>query len=304
MAKKCKALRCEVTSPKKIRSNGYCDKHDKLAPTSAVASTEEVEDYASLKQRVTDLEAENSTMKTALKAALKAIDEIRGEMNFQRTSINKSNYQRDELEQYGRKESGRVIEVKEEPLVYNENGGIKETEDCAQVVIDAAAIAGVKIEKGDIQRAHRVGRRKKPSIDAAGNYTTPKPRQIIFKMKDYGKRMNIIKSKRKFREKVEENGPEKFKNAFFVEDLTPLRSKLLWYAKNECNRKFINCHTKEGKILAQTKESQPGEWISLSSPEDFHKHNIDVDIDVINARLKKIQVLKHVSFEPLSNLLQ
>ena len=182
--------------------------------------------------------------------------------------------------------------------------GRSDTEDCAQAVVDAAALAGVTIEKSDIQRAHRVGRRKGTSLDAQGRAITPKPRQIIFKMKDYGKRMSIIKNKKKFHENAVEKDIKKFKKAFIVEDLTPLRSKLLWYAKNQCDNKFQNCHTKEGRILAQTSQSKPSEWISLSTPDDFHKHGVDIDVDILNKGLRKIQILKHVNYECLSDLLQ
>ena len=304
---KCKLSNCEVTSPKKLKNNGYCDKHQHNAPLPKVSTNEE---SADLQKQVETLQAENRTMRTeldtmkfALKAALSAIDGLHAHMNSQIGAMNTSSYERDALEQYGRKESGRYVDVEEEPLVIDDKGNIKDTEDCAQVIVDAAAVAGIEISKDDIQRAHRVGRRRKPFLNNEKRLVNPKPRQIIFKMKDYGKRMNIIKSKRTFRENAAKNGPQKFKNAFCVEDLTPLRSKLLWYAKNKCGNKFSNCHTKEGRILAQTSESKPGEWLSLSSPDDFHKHGIDIDIDILNDGLRKIQVLKDVEFATLSDLL-
>ena len=88
-------------------------------------------------QREGDLEAKNAMTKTALKTALVSLDEIRADMNGLKSSINVSNYRRDELEQYGRKESLRVIDVPEEPLAYIKKGKIV-NEDCAQIIIDAA----------------------------------------------------------------------------------------------------------------------------------------------------------------------
>ena len=156
--------------------------------------------------------------------------------------------------------------------------------------------------KEDIQRAHRVGRRKKPSVDKNGKVITPKPRQIIVKLKDYGKRQSIIKNKRNFQENAKKKNVTKFQNSFIVEDLTPLRSKLLWYAKHQCNGKFKNCHTKNGRILAQTSESE--KWIDLSTPDHFHKHGVDVDIDIINDGLRKMQILKAHNLQNVSHLLQ
>ena len=76
---KCKSTRCEVTSPKKLKRNGYCDKHQHVAPAPKETAT--ASDEKSLLQRMIDVEvenkflkAENSSMKIALKAALAAID--------------------------------------------------------------------------------------------------------------------------------------------------------------------------------------------------------------------------------------
>ena len=246
---KCRASRCEVSSPSKLNSDGYCSKHrSKVAPTQPKATL--VEDNAALSIRIETLEAENKEMRTVLKQVLGALDGIHVHMNMQRASINEATYKRDALNQYGRRESNRWLEVKEAPIEYNENGKIKDTEDCVQLAIDAAAALDIKIEKKDIQRAHRVGKRKKPSTNKdTGRVVIPKPRPVIVKFKDYQTRMSIIKKKRDFQEAVKNNN--KFKDAFIVEDLTPLRNRLLWYAKNHCNKKFQKCHSKDGRILAQ-----------------------------------------------------
>ncbi len=123
-------------------------------------------------------------------------------------------------------------------------------------------------------------------------------------MKDYGTRQSIITQKKKLQDNAKENNSDRFKKAFTVEDLTQLRSKLLWYAKNRCDGKFLKCHTKEGRILAQKVGNlKPDEWISLSSPDEFHAHGVDIDIDVINNGLKRIKVLKPFEFERISDML-
>ena len=299
---KCKSAGCNVSSPSKLKSSGYCDRHKKSVSFSASQSA--TPNQETLLQRVADLEAENASIKTALKTVLVSLDEIRADMNGLKSSINVSNYRRDELEQYGRKESLRVIDVPEEPLAYNEKGKIVDNEDCAQIIIDAADTLGVKVEKQDIQRAHRMGKKKGPVKDPTTGVMKPrKPRQIIVRFKDYNKRLSIVKKKKNLQNVAKEKNIDKLKNAFIVEDLTQLRSKLLWYAKNQCSGKFINCHTKEGKILAQIANSGKDEWVSLSNPDDFHQHGIDVNVDVINKNLHRIQILKDFEFSTLSNLL-
>lgn len=301
MASQCKHHGCTVSSPSKMKKNGYCKLH---SPNQAGIDAEAIlKENESLTQRVLDLETENADMKSVIKKLCGAVDNIHALLNLQRSSINSSSYERDNLEQYGRKESLRIINVPEEKLEYDENGKIKDQEDCAEVIISAAATVDVAIKKSDIQRVHRVGKRKKPIVAKNGNVINPKPRPIIVRMKDYNQRQSILKNKRVLQDNAKERHIKKFESAFMVEDLTPLKSKLLWYAKNHCNKYFSNCHTKDGKILAQTPTSKANEWVSLSTPDDFFKHGIDVDIDVINDRLYRVNVLKHLNFPKYSDLL-
>ena len=173
--RKCKANRCEVSSPSKLNNDGYCNKHkqSKSSPVNTSSPTA-LDQNALLVERVATLEAENFEIKSALKAALNAIDEIHAHMNMQRTSINTSTYKRDALNQYGRKESARLINAKEAPLQYDNEGKIKDTEDCVQLAIDAAEVLDIKLERSDIQRAHRVGKQKLPSVGTDGKMITPK----------------------------------------------------------------------------------------------------------------------------------
>ena len=76
------------------------------------------------------------------------------------------------------------------------------------------------------------------------------------------------------------------------------RSKLLWYAKNKCNGKFINCHTRNGRIRAQLADGD--KWVTISNPDDFYNHVDFIDLDIINKGLKKIQILKDIELPNLS----
>ena len=170
-------------------------------------------------------------MKTTVNSAVNEIHGLVKNINALHASVNISSYQRDELEQYGRKESFRAVDVPEEPIKYDEEGEIIETEDCAAVAMEAAELLGITLKRKDIQRAHRVGRRRVPQVNKrTGLLETPKPRQIIIKLKDYGKRTDIVLNKKNLKTNAK-NKCQKFEEAFIVEDLTPLRSKLLWYTK-------------------------------------------------------------------------
>ena len=64
----------------------------------------------------------------------------------------------------------------------------------------------------------------------------------------------------------------KFKDFFIVEDLTPARSHLLWYAKKTFSHKFHKFHTRNGVIKCKEKsdDSNGGDWKSFENPDDLH----------------------------------
>ena len=64
----------------------------------------------------------------------------------------------------------------------------------------------------------------------------------------------------------------KFKDFFIVEDLTPMRSHLLWYAKKNFAHKFHKFHTRNGVIKCKDKSdvSNDGKWKSMENPDDLH----------------------------------
>ena len=89
-----------------------------------------------------------------------------------------------------------------------------------------------------------------------------KKRQIICKLKCFKKRSKIIFNKKSLCTK------EGFQDCFISEDLTPFRSKLLWYAKKKCDGKFVKVHTRDGLIKAKLKTAPDAkDWITLKSPD-------------------------------------
>ena len=285
MVYKCQRAGCNA---KKGVINGYCRQHHGNSNGNE----------AELHQTVADLVSENTNLKHHLKKATDAITNLYQHFNHLISAVNNSAYQSDEQEQYGRKEAFRVVDLPELPLKFDENGKIKDDEDCKAVAVEAAKLVGVTITKKDIQRAHRIGQRRVP----ANNQPPPKPRQLIVKLKDYSNRTSIVIKKKGLQDAAANAGVNKFSNAYIAEDLTPMRSKLLWYVKNHCNDKFYKCHTREGRIKAHIKGksvSESSSWITLSSPNDLHKHMDTIDIDLLNKGMKKFKILKDI---PVPNL--
>ena len=75
---------------------------------------------------------------------------------------------------------------------------------------------------------------------------------------------------------------------------------MLWYTKKQCNGKFKNCHTRDGRIKAQRTDNE--DWVTLSNPDDFHRFGVNVDIDIMNKGLRKIQILKDLELPNISHL--
>ena len=216
------------------------------------------------------LKEEIQYLKVELETSNSALSNLQSENLQLKQALNLTNFKLDSLEQYGRRENLRLHNILEVPG--NKDDG--ETE-----IIKVAKELNVKLESKDIQRAHRLGK-KKPSAE--------KPRPIIVRFTSYKKRNEIIHAKRNLKKS------EAYKNSFISEDLTPLRAKLLNYCKNECDKKFVLCHTINGKIRfkkSAVKEGLPldedgkdtgtGDWITVTSPDDLFKAGIDVDFEKI-----------------------
>ena len=239
-------------------------------------------------------------LKDTVQAVLDELKAARKENNFLRTQVNLCHYQRDSLSQYGRREAFRLNKL-EEKEKENPTDEIIEKANFILSKIDADGpfkeFKGKKITSHDIQRCHRVGDKDKA-------VTRGKPRPIIAKFKCYKLRMAILINKKKLQLKKEYSN----QGLFITEDLTPFRNKLLWYTKNKCldengKNMFIHTHTREGKIKTK-KASDPDakNWITITSPDDFHRLGHDVDIKIINKDFHDFQILDSRELNPLPSL--
>ena len=162
----CAYAGCEVSSPKRIQDDGYCAKHSDAQKNvlqdllNRVKALED--DNISLKADNNQLKADNVSLKNSLNYSLQELHSLGKHINSLQSSVNTSNYERDEIEQYGRYESWRGVDITELPIKYDQHGEIVDDEDCSALAIEIAATVGVTLEKKDIQRAHRVGRRRVP----------------------------------------------------------------------------------------------------------------------------------------------
>ena len=118
---------------------------------------------------------------------------------------------------------------------------------------------------------------------------TGKPRPIIARFVSYKKRSEFLYAKKKLKENAI------YKSAFITEDLTPLRVKLLRYAKEECEDNFVLCHAINGAIrmkklaykngfpLDENEKYQgTGNWLYVKSPDDLFRYDENINFSKLN----------------------
>ena len=218
---------------------------------------------------VENLTRQVSNLQRSLKRSNQKIKELKSENEQIKQAVNMNILEIDSLEQYSRRENIRIHGVPE-PQGKKDDG--------EEVVVELAEKLGINIESYDI---HRLGRKRSPLA---------KPHPIITRFVKYKHRNDILFSKSKL--KNCNNG--KLNNAFITEDLTPLRSKLLNYVKNDCDGKFVLCHTYNGRIRMKRsareqgvltvdgKDEGTGNWIVISSPDDLFRLDVEVDFAKLN----------------------
>ena len=157
-----------------------------------------------------------------IKSLTENVETLKTKVKALQSDVSRLTNGQDELEQYGRRNSIRIWTDEPE----------KQGEDTDSIVLDYAKKAGVTISSSDISRSHRVGR---PPIPKQNNQKKPRP--IIVKFTSYNTRQKVYES----RKKVD--------GTYVSEDLTKLRSNLLYQARQERkNARFLHCWTNDGRI--------------------------------------------------------
>ena len=241
------------------------------------------EENAELKEHNAMLKADNAVLKADNAKLVKGQADIKAKCNL-------NFFANDALNQYGRRESFRIHKYPEP-----EN---PDADNSLSAVFAVAKKLKVAICKNDIQRCHRVGKKR----------STPRP--IIVKLKCWSKRMEFIKAKASLcgvkwvltDNEVQENeadtteesdiNPESVSNAdendnkgvkldiFLTEDLSPFRLKILHYIKDANNnapkKMFDIVTTKNGNISCRANTTEK-EWYTICSTEDFVKAGIPMN---------------------------
>ena len=161
-------------------------------------------------------------------------------------------YENDRLEQYCRRETIKVVGLKEE-----------EGEDTEQKVLEIFKVVGADITPADVSVVHRTGDRKR------------KGRPILVCFVSRKKRKEVMQKKKVLKDKREYAG------VYVFDDLTTLRAKMLYYLKKKVPV-VENAWTIDGRIHCTKKRppglserESPGRIFTIDTPDDLFKLGVD-----------------------------
>lgn len=170
---------------------------------------------------------------------------LKEEINKLKHENRKLKEQIDSVEQYGRRSLIRL-------------SGIPEPEregDTTEIVREIISNIDPNYREEDIIRSHRVGKR------ATENERVNKPRQIIVRLSEPSVKFRILKSGKNLK-KI-----PNYKSVYINEDLTLLRSKLLYHCRQlQKKKKISKLWTTNGKICLKDNQD---EFHDASTPTRF-----------------------------------
>ena len=163
-----------------------------------------------------------SEMRAELKCMKDLITEQNNKIRKLESKIVELEQKTDEMEQYSRRNSLRVFGMAE-----------KEHENPLDVTLKMInSDLGVEMDESSIDRVHRVGKRKDDS----------RKRPMLIKFATYRDRAKVFRAKTALKGHA--------KDVFINEDLTTLRSRLFYKARQLKKRKIIqDCWTYDGQLL-------------------------------------------------------
>ena len=125
--------------------------------------------------------------------------------------------------------------------------------------MDVAKDAGIPLTKDDISIAHRINTKSDATSTSETNVRgqPKKIPSIIARITNRKKRNELFEARRN----IQQNPNATYKDARLYEDVTPLRSRMLYALRNKTKpgetdaKMFKFVWTREGRILARTEEA-------------------------------------------------
>ena len=187
----------------------------------------------------------------------KEIRELKQEVASQKVLIEEQGERLAELEQYSRRNCLNLT-------------GIPETRDenTVQLAIDVAKMVNVKLDRTDLDRAHRVGKPKK----IAPGQATPPPRTLVVKFVSYLKREAVWFGRKELKTAKPPRGSilteDGMKNAFISENLTKRNQEIMYRARQLRRQGKLWAAWSDGCIL-KVKKTEQSATVRLHSKSDL-----------------------------------
>ena len=214
-----------------------------------------------------------------LKEKQKVIDEQLKVINKLEADIRQCHFDNDALAQYNRRENIKIhgVEYRNEESVNN-------------ITKDIGKVIGIKIEDGDISCGHRLMSKSELEKRAAASQKSEKIPQLIvrFNRRDLKDKLLAASKNIQFNPEC----PAYLKNVRLYEDVTPLRSRMMYHLRQKDDKKAYKfVWSRGGRIFARTHEEaaadpQPKPHI-FNTPDDminngFTKEEVDAIIKGIS----------------------
>ena len=187
----------------------------------------------------------------------KEIRDLKQEVAAQKAVISDQENRLAELEQYSRRNCLNFTGVPED-----------KEENTVQLAIDLAKMANVKIDRSDIDRAHRIGKPK----SAAQGQSSPPPRPLVIKFVSYLKREAVWFGRKELRSAKPPRGSNltdgSMKDVFVQENLTRKNQEIMYQARQLKRAGKLWAVWLDGCVL-KVKRSQQSAMVRLSSKSDL-----------------------------------
>ena len=187
----------------------------------------------------------------------KEIRELKQEVASQKTLIEEQGERLAELEQYSRRNCLNFTGIPE-----------ARDENTVQLAIDVAKMFNVKLDRTDLDRAHRVGKLRK----TAPGQTAPPPRTLVVKFASYLKREAVWFGRKELKNAKPPRGStlteDGMKNAFISENLTKRNQEIMYRARQLRRQGKLWAAWSDGCVL-KVKKTQQAATVRLCSMSDL-----------------------------------
>ena len=184
----------------------------------------------------------------------------------------------DAIAQYNRSENIKIHGIE-----------YKQGEDTNKIVKDIAEYCGVPMTDSDISVSHRLMSKEKMDTQINSANRDKKIPVIIARVTTRDLKTKLLEAKKNLSTNV--NCPAELKKATMYEDVTPLRSRVMYHLRQRDNKQaFKFVWSKSGKIYARTSEQaalpreQQGPPNKTNTPDDLSKVGFSINEieDIIN----------------------